>query len=189
MEKKIKRLLFLIIILILVAANIGIFVYYFGKVNQNNTNQEEKENIVNSNTTVIIDQNKVIQNVVENKISNMDEGNRIKSYYGKFIDLIQSKDYASAYNYLNDDFKANYFETLQEFSEYMSNKYPKNRIVVKYNTVERRGEIFVLGVIISDGKDKGFQEFSENIVIREISMNNFSISFSKDIRDTSGRSK
>ena len=71
----------------------------------------------------------------------------------------------------------------------MSKKYPKNRIVVKYNTVERKGEIFVLSVNISDGKDKNFQTFSENVVIREISANNFSISFSKDVRITGGRSE
>lgn len=189
MEKHLKKLILLIIILIFIAINIGIFVYYFGKLNQNNTTERENNINTNSNEVEIVDQNKAIENVVENKIANMDEGNRIKAYYGKFIDLIESKEYETAYSYLNDEFKANYFRTLQEFIEYMSNKYPKNRIVVKYNTVERKGEIFVLGVSISDGKDSSFQSFSENVVIREISTNNFSISFSKDIRDTGGRSK
>lgn len=189
MEKNLKKIIVLISILILIAINIGIFVYYFNKLNKIEQNKQGDNSNFNNSETVIADQNKLIENVVENKISNMDEGNRIKSYYGKFIDLIQSKEYETAYSYLNDEFKANYFETLEQFSKYMENKYPKNRIVVKYNTVERKGEIFVLGVSISDGKDKSFQSFSENIVIREISMNNFSISFSKDIRDTNGRSK
>lgn len=189
MKKSLKRIIILIVILILVAINLIIFVSNYNNSNQNNQKKEEPTNTLNIEKNSETNQNKLIENVVESKVSSMDEGNRVKSYYGKFIDLIESREYQTAYNYLNDEFKANYFQTLQSFSEYMENKYPKNRIVVKYNTIERKGEIFVLGVSISDGKDSSFQTFSENVVIRELSMNNFTISFSKDIRDTGGRSK
>ena len=189
MNKNLRKIIITIIILILIAINIAVFISH--------NNEKSKADYSNDNGTreqiAMADyepnKNKVINTVVEKKIADMKGDARIKAYYGTFLNFIESKDYASAYNYLNDEFKANYFQTLQEFSDYMSKKYPKNKIVVKYTTVERKGEIFVLGVSISDGEDRNFQPFSENVVIREISVNNFSISFSKDVRDTNGRSK
>lgn len=188
MEKKLKGIIVLIVILVLVAINLIIFIFN----NQNNSQKEtnNKVNTTQENTTSIdIYENKSLESIIDNKIANMEDDNRIKAYYGKFIKMINSKDYESAYNCLNDSFKANYFTTLEEFAQYMENKYPKNRIVVEYNNVERKGEVFVLGVVINDAIDPNFQEFSESVVIREISANNFSLSFSKDYKDTSERSK
>lgn len=189
MNKNLKKIIITIIILILIAMNIAVYISH--------NSEKSKADYTNDNGTreqiAMADyepnKNKVIDTVVSKKIADMEGDARIKAYYGTFLNFIEDKDYASAYNYLNDDFKANYFQTIEDFSDYMSKKYPKNRIVVKYNTVERKGEIFVLSVNISDGKDKNFQTFSENVVIREISANNFSISFSKDVRITGGRSE
>lgn len=188
MEKKLKTIIILIAILVLVAINLIVFLY-FNQKTTTQTNDLKNNNATENNVQEDIYENQSIESIVNNKISSMEDDNRIKSYYGKFIRYIENKDYETAYNCLNDTFKATYFPTLEEFSEYIAKKYPKNKIVVEYNTVERKGEVFVLGVTIDDMTDTNFQKFSESVVIREISANNFSLSFSKDYKDTNERSK
>ena len=191
MKKHLKIIIGTMIILILIAINIIIFLNYKKSENSDNvaTQSNTIENTNNTITNTSINENEEIDNQVKNKITNMPEGNRVRAYYGQFIEAIENKNFDIAYEYLNNDFKANYFKTVQEFSEYMMNKYPKNRIVVKYNSVERKGEVFVLSVTIDDATDTNFQAFSENVVIREISMNNFSLSFTKDDLTRIERSK
>lgn len=183
MEKNLKRLIIIIIVLIVIAICIGIFI--------SNKNKKSSESIVNKTAETItqdeLDDNNTSGAIIDSKIANMDESARLRAYFGKFIDAIETEDYYTAYNYLNDNYKSQYFNTIDEFSEYIKNKYPKNKIAVKYDNVERKGEIFLLEVTIYDSEDTSYSPLSQTVVIRENSVNNFTMSFSKII-EKKGRS-
>ena len=172
MDKRLKKIIIAIVILILIAINISIFIKY-----------NKKENIIEQNTIEIqekIEEKSTLTGVDEklkNKITGLGERERIEAYYGSFINAIQTKDYSKAYNMLNENFKNNYFNQEADFENYIKSKYPTSNIIVKYNNIERQGEVFIITVTLDDAFDSNFEEIEQRVVIRENSANNFKISF------------
>lgn len=167
MDKRIINLLLIIVVLILIAINIKIFI-----------DNHEEENITVPNNITINDNSikqEEIQNTITSKVADMSERSRMQTYFGTFISYIEGNNYESAYNLLNEDFKNNYFSTIEQFQEYMQ-KYPKN-IAVDYQDIERQGELFVLTVEIKDVYNNDFQKIAQRVVIRELGVNRFTISF------------
>lgn len=117
------------------------------------------------------------ENTIISKIADMSETKRIQVYCGEFLKFVEQERYEKAYKCLNDDFKNNYFENIEKFTEYVKNKYPQKNIAVTYNNVERRGEIFVLKVKISQVLNTEFESFEQRIVIRENGANDYKVSF------------
>ncbi len=187
MEKSLNRVIYIIIILALIAINVGVYIHFNKKETSSNkgdlTENNIVENIMNEEKD---DDDETVNEIVDKKIASMDEASRAKIYCGKFMDAIEKRDYERAYSYLNVTFKSNYFPSLNEFSEYMEKKYPKNGIALKYDSIERKGEVFILDVTVFDDSDSEFEKFTQTIVVRENSLNNFSISFSKDNERSGG---
>ena len=116
-----------------------------------------------------------IENTVTNKVMTLPEKNRMQIYFGKFISYIEEKDYENAYKLLNENFKNNYFDTIEKFEEYMK-KYPSS-MAVEYLNFERQGELFVLTVNIKDVFNSSASVINQRVVIRENEANDFTISF------------
>ncbi len=169
MDKKVINILLVMVVLILLAINIKIF------INNHEEKADEEPNSVIENSMVQNDEQKDIQNTITNKVADMTERSRMQTYFGTFISYIEEKDYESAYNLLNENFKNNYFSTLEQFETYIQ-KYPKD-IAVDYKNIERQGELFVLTVEIKDVFNKEFQAITQRVVIRELGVNQFTISF------------
>ena len=169
MDKRVINILLAIVVLILLAINIKIFI----------NNHKEKADIEqNSDIENSIIQNDVqddTQNAITSKVADMTERSRMQTYFGTFISYIEEKNYESAYKLLNENFKNNYFSTLEQFETYIQ-KYPKD-IAVDYKKIERQGELFVLTVEIKDVFNKEVQAITQRVVIRELGVNQFTISF------------
>ncbi len=170
MDKKIVNILLIIGVLVMIAINILIFI---------NNNQEKNvtnitsENIFQPNNYQMT--NEEMQNKIDDRITNMPERSRMQTYFGTFINYIEKRDYENAYKLLNEDFRNNYFKSIQDFENYFTN-YPKN-IVVNYTDIDRQGELFVLTVEIKDLFDNNFNAITKRVVIREKGVNDFTISF------------
>ena len=170
MDKRIINILLTILVLILIAINIKIYI-----------NNHEIENNIDENTTNVNNinmQNNIeenIQNTITTKVADMSERSRMQTYFGTFISYIEEKDYESAYGLLNESFKNNYFSTIEQFENYMK-KYPKD-IAVDYKDIERQGELFVLTVEIKDVFNNDTPKITQRVVIRELGVNKFTISF------------
>lgn len=169
MDKRVINILLAIVVLILLAINIKIFI----------NNHKEKADIEqNSDIENSIIQNDVqddTQNAITSKVADMTERSRMQTYFGTFISYIEEKNYESAYKLLNENFKNNYFSTLEQFETYIQ-IYPKD-IAVDYKKIERQGELFVLTVEIKDVFNKEVQAITQRVVIRELGVNQFTISF------------
>ena len=170
MDKKIINILLTIVALILIAINIKIFI-------DNNREEEISEQNYNdlNNITTPNNNEKDIENTVTSKVADMTERSRMQTYFGTFISYIEEKDYESAYNLLNENFRNNYFSTINQFETYMQ-KYPKD-IAVDYLNIERQGELFVLTVEIKDVFNSDAEKINQRVVIRELGVNQFTLSF------------
>ena len=91
---------------------------------------------------------------------------------------MKNKDYEKAYNMLYSEFKQKYFQTLDEYEEYVEKIYP-NFFAVQYDDFSRQGDIYVIRLIIIDPKnsEKSGEENSQRIVIKENDFNDYVISF------------
>lgn len=174
MKKKIINLLLVIVILIMIATNILIYKNNNKEISSQNINNENvtQKNWVTDNN---INRDEIMQNVIDNRLENMPELSRIQTYFGTFMTFIENRNYERAYNILNEDFKNNYFPTIETFEKYFE-EYPQN-IMVNYKNVDRQGEIFVLTVEISDMFNDELEPINKRVVIREKGLNDFKISF------------
>lgn len=171
MNKSIKVVLILIVILILIA--IGIIIY------TNNLNEEQyiENNSIAENSIT----DNQIQDARNDTVSILSETSRIKSYVGQFFTAIESKSYQKAYNMLFEEFKNNYFSTIENFEEYVKNTYPQN-IVLEYTNITREGTIYIISLEIIDGVNNT-NKFEQRVVITENNLNDFNISFQVDTQE------
>ena len=115
---------------------------------------------------------------VRKYLSTLGEKSRIEYYCGEYIKCLKNKDYEKAYNMLYSEFKQKYFQTLDEYEEYVEKIYP-NFFAVQYDDFSRQGDIYVIRLIIIDPKnsEKSGEENSQRIVIKENDFNDYVISF------------
>ena len=66
-----------------------------------------------------------IENIEKKDLSEKGERDRMEKYVSNFIECVEDAKYEEAYEMLYDDFKANYFPTLESFTEYAKAKFPK----------------------------------------------------------------
>ena len=181
-KNKIIYIFLVIIILILIALNIQVFINNSFEIKStvaNNTsliNDTSLSQNINTNyNTTTIDEDE--QNR-KDKLTTLNERQRMQTYFGRYLSYIESKDYESAYNLLYVGFKQTYFPNLNEFIIYAQNSYPQN-IVVEYTDIEREGTIFILTVKIRDPLNDTVQTevSTQQIVVMENDINDFKLSF------------
>lgn len=166
-NKKNHILLFLVFLTILLL--ISILIKINDTINESkNETKNKKENI--SNEVVIKNEN------LNTKLYSMNEKNRMQTYFGEFITFVENEDYDTAYKLLNNNFKSNYFSNVDVFKNYIIEKFPKY-IGVNYKNIERQGELYVLTVELFNPLDTDFQTITQRVVIRENSVNDYTLSF------------
>lgn len=192
-----KRAIITIGIILFIIIDIIVAIQILGNnmsIKSNKNEKNEKTNIVN-NEGKITDKSSSslkevlgIQNItttssdlekqVDNKNTTMNEGTRIKNYCAKYFDAIEFGEYDEAYEMLNDNFKAKYFNNKETFIEYAKRTYPTGTIVLQYKDVSQKGEIYEVKLSISDDDNKNYKAIEQTLVVRENSANDFKISFS-----------
>ncbi len=190
-REKLKKIILAIVVLILLLSNLIIFINHLEKQNFNNNNKtnivnstssQNNENIITNNETNstnfeinTTDDEEKTKNALEDNISSMGERNRMQTYFGQFILLIEKNEYEEAYLKLNTKFKENYFKTLDDFKKYVTEKYPK-AIRLEYTNIERQGEYYILSVNIYDTFDST-KVISQSTVVKENGNDDYEISF------------
>ncbi len=121
-----------------------------------------------------------IQEDLENKekeeLSKMGERDRMEYYVSEFVDEIENENYEEAYSMLYDDFKKNYFPTLDQFEEYAKTKFPR-MFALEHTNIERNGNTYVLWVTLGDLLGSKDSAVEMNFVIQENDLNDFVMSF------------
>lgn len=80
---------------------------------------------------------------------NGDDQTKVQMNINKFILMINNQDYEVAYNVLDDNFKSNYFTTLEEFENYIkTNMYRYNS--VNFESFDINGNVYSCTVSLTD---------------------------------------
>ena len=172
-----KYLILIVIIIFLLIINLVLFLKRVLIPKQ----QEEQAitNSVNNNNKNKTKEYKVPQSDEEIKayLATLKEGNRIEYYCGKFIKLIDEKEYEKAYKLLYSEFKQNYFPTIEDFIKYVENFYPES-YALEYDDIDRYNNIYVIRLKILDYNSSPSDEPKvQRVVIRENDYNDYVVSF------------
>lgn len=133
------------------------------------------ENMTQEEINLVIDEK--MENLEIMELSELGERDRMERYLSSFVSAIESKEYEEAYEMLYDDFKNNYFPTLESFETYAKKTFP-SLWALEYTNIERNGEVYVLWVTMSNALGSNDSEVEMNFVIRENELNDFDLSFS-----------
>ena len=148
-------------------------------INQNKyiPQQKSSENTTVQKATIKTEEEKEAEEIAT--LKTLGERDRMERYFGKYIGYIEEEEYEKAYNLLYEEFKQNYFKTLDDYVKYIKETYPE-MISVEYTNIERQGQYYVLFVDIVDlmATSGNENKISQNIVIYETDYNEFYISFS-----------
>ena len=130
----------------------------------NITTEEQVEEFENENITA--------------KLKKMEERERMEFYFGIFLEHVENDEYEKAYELLYEEFKTNYFPTLESFEEYIEKTFSE-MTDIEHENIERNGDVYVLWISITDAiNGKPGEEKKMNIVIKENDYNDFVMSFS-----------
>ncbi|MGN1330655.1 MAG: hypothetical protein ACI4VN_04900 [Clostridia bacterium] len=147
------------------------------------TKSEKKENstIANSSGYEETEEN------IEEEIKSMSETRRIKRYIGIFLQNIEDGKYQEAYDVLNEEFKLNYFPTIESFTEYAQKHLDSTTFAITYDNIERlgnnkTGNMYTVQVTITDIFQPKLEEDekleSSYFVVIEYDYNDYEMSFS-----------
>lgn len=136
--------------------------------------EEERKNL-NGNSDRISDEQLEQERLTD--LKSMGEADRMYNYLGDFISKIEEEEYEEAYTKLYEDFRNQYFPTIDEFIEYVKTTYPAF-IIVDYNDIERQGEYYIMTVTIKSASDSiPYQNIQQKFVLYEKDLNDYQISF------------
>lgn len=80
---------------------------------------------------------------------NGNEQTKVQMNINKFVLMINNQDYQAAYNVLDEDFKSNYFRTIDDFKNYVQlHAYKYNDI--EANSFDVTGNVYSCGVTLTD---------------------------------------
>lgn len=172
-------IILIIITILLMIINLIIYLKKFLNVDKNNYV------IDNSVNTTVVENEKSSENTtvpqtdeeIKKYLSSLGERDRMEYYCGEYFKFIKHQEYESAYNLLYDDFKNQYFPTLEKFEKYVQELYPE-QFALQYDDITRQGTIYVLRLKIIDANNTNSNnENIQRIVVQENDYNNFVLSF------------
>lgn len=164
-KKNQKKYIILFVVVLLILFMISYF----------SANKEEAEE-------EIVETDEMVQEKYDNtqlqKLYDMEERDRMEYYFKVFLNHVEEGEYEEAYDLLYDEFKENYFPTLESFEEYITSIFTE-MTDIKHENIERNGNIYVLWIYITDainGQQLDMRKM--NFIIKENDYNDFVISFS-----------
>lgn len=160
---------FIIIIIILVIAIIAILVY---SIIVSKSYSGEDKTVIDKGTGQVVSGETL-------ELYSMEEPERIKYYFNKYIDCLENKDYETAYNMLDPRFKNNYFQTLDSYISYVNSKYSPI-ISVTYDDLTRMGNYYILDVTFLDlfsSTDDNMVGITQKFIFYETDYDVYTMSF------------
>lgn len=83
----------------------------------------------------------------------------------KFIQMINAKDYESAYNLLDDTYKANNFKTLDEFEKYIQDNFHNYNTIDSTGNVSKEGKYYICTAYLRNTKFMDNEPIERSFVI------------------------
>lgn len=110
-------------------------------IDNNNSYYKFTETGINEYTVILDNYTLETDELLEN-YNKLTDIQKVTTNIDKVMKLINEKDYNTLYEYLNKNFKNNYFKTQEEFEQYIKRKFFDNNIVGKMNIEIQRKHIY-----------------------------------------------
>lgn len=172
MKKEGKKTIIAIIVLIIIIISLLIYSAIVNNKKEENTLNEQNiiqtGNDINPNLSTDLDM-----------LSQLQQYDRIKYYFDKYLFYVEEQDYESAYNLLYDEFKQEHFKTVEEFTQYVTSKYPVVN-TIEYTGYDKLGPYHILTIKFSDvlnATNDNVPSFEQKYIIIENGLNDYKISF------------
>jgi len=127
--------------------------------------------------TIILDDYTVESNEYVQKYNSSSDSTKIATCINKFFKLIDSKEYKSAYAYLDDTFKQKNFDTVGKFETYAKQNFFNNNTVT-ISSAEKVGDIYSSKVQIKSGVSVAAMSKDITVIIKLKENTDFVMSFS-----------
>ncbi len=127
--------------------------------------------------TIILDDYTVESNEYVQKYNSSSDSTKIATCINKFFKLINSKEYKSAYTYLDDTFKQKNFDTVGKFETYAKQNFFNNNTVT-ISSAEKVGDIYSCKVQIKSGVSVAAMSKDITVIIKLKENTDFVMSFS-----------
>lgn len=168
-----KKMIILGIIIVIIVIVIILTILNSKKIN----NKEENNNQTSSNVEKK-DSNEDQEKIA--KLKTKKEAERIKTYLGTYFKYVEKKDYNSAYNLLYDEFKKNYFPTLEDYEKYIQEQDLPALLTIDYDNIVTQGELYIVTLRIGNVQARSdTQKVEKKFVVKENDYNDYYISFEK----------
>lgn len=112
----------------------------------------------------------------KNAYKNSSDINKVQMNVDKFLQMINRQDYKTSYNCISEGFKNNYFNTQDEFEQFIKQRfflYSK----IKYTNIVQEGSVYICDIEISDFTEESSDVRNMRIVIKLNEETNFEMSF------------
>jgi len=137
-----------------------------------------KENAI-MDYTIKLDNYTIETEYYKNTYERATNEQKVAGNASKFIKMINTKDYIHAYNLLDETFKNNNFKSLDDFQNYVNDKFYYN-CVEKENSITKEGDIYIYELVISDGATRNAQMKKVKIIMKLGEGTDFVMSFSME---------
>lgn len=126
--------------------------------------------------TVILDNYTIETDELKQKYSKLSDEEKAISNIDKVMKLINTKDYATVYQYLNQSFKETNFTNIELFEKYMQETFFDNNIVGNIG-IRKEENVYILSVPYKESLSTAAEEKEKNFIMRLGEGTNFELSF------------
>ena len=169
-NKKLNLLTMGIIVLVVLVI---VLIIYGVVADKKNKSGEKQKTVVDINTGQVVDPELL-------EIYRMEEYERIRYYFSKYVRALEEGKYQAAYDMLHDDFKDNYFKTVESYTSYVQSKYLPV-MSVEYDAITRLGQNYVLTInfldVFNSTDEEKIISKTQKVIINENNYNDFKMSF------------
>lgn len=152
----------------------GQFVEYICIDNYNNYYKFNETGI--NKYTIILDNYTLQTDELISNYNKLTDKEKVSSNIDKIMKLINEKSYKNVYNYLNEDFRNNYFKTQGAFEEYIKTKFFDNNILGVLQ-IKQEGNIYIVTVPYKESLSSAAEEGTIIFYVKLGEGTNFELSF------------
>lgn len=142
----------------------------------NYNNYYELEETGNYEYTIILDNYTLETNELKEKYYRLSDEEKAISNIDKVMKLINTKDYATVYQYLNQSFKKTNFPNIELFEKYMQETFFDNNIVGNIR-IRKEENVYILSVPYKESLSTAAEEKTKIFMVRLKEGTNFELSF------------
>ena len=114
---------------------------------------------------VLLDTYTILEDETIKEYNELETGKKIMTNINKYIEMINNKDYTTAYSVLDETFKNNYFGTVNNLEQYINKNFYKHNEIVKLN-YEIDNDLYICKVTLKDATNSSNSEVEKTIIMQ-----------------------